>query len=232
MKSFCSKLVIAALLACSAATLTVKADYVYNNSTTDTGNTLLFTNGWTIGNEIILGGNLTSATITKFSFEIYSPNTTFSGSSVTMSVFLFANDGPGFNGYLTPSTVLFSNSFTLPTPYSFPGNGNQLVGTVNFDLTASPVSVTSSNFTFAAVVTGLAAGDTVGYELFSPPSVGSAYGDYWVNDGSGWVLKNGASPTLIGARFEAAPVPEPSTLALLVVGGGLLVALRRRIKQS
>lgn len=211
-----------------------KADItVYQNSTHDTGYSLNFTNGWTIGNEVVMGNGYSSASISGFSFELYSPQATFVGANVQMEVFLFANTGGTFNGFATPGAVPLYDSglFTLQTPLQ--GYG-QTVATLNFDLSSSPVSVSSSNFTFAARVTGLDNSDVVGFELFYPTDLGSTSGAYWVNSGSSWALQTNTVATSIGAVFQAQAVPEPGSLALIGVGsvfaGGML--WRRRAKGS
>lgn len=213
-----------------AATLAVNAFTVYNNTSTDSGYSLNFTNGWTIGNEIVLGNGYSSASLTNFSFEIYSTLASFTG-SVQMQVFLYANDGtPPFNGYDTPGSVLYdSGLFTLLTPQQYV-NTNAVV--LNFDLTSSPVNILTSNFTFAAVVTGLATSDTVGFEIFTNGTVGQNFSDYWRNDGSSWALLTNSAPTSIGAQFQA--TPEPSTLCLAFIGGSCLIgsAWRRRQAQA
>ncbi len=138
-----------------------------------------------------------------------------------MQVFLFANDGPTFNGYKTPSTVLYdSGGFTLQTPQQAQGADGV---TWNFDLSSSPVTV-SSNFTFAAVVTRLDVSDLVGFELFTNGSLGDNYGDFWIHSGGGWNLTTNSVPGSIGARFEA--TPEPSALCFGLFGGFVLLQSR------
>lgn len=233
MKTITRKLTVAGAGMFLAAALAAHADTVYDNSSYDSGYSLSFANGRTNGNEIVLGGGMTSATITNFSFELYSSLTTVFSGSVQMRVFLYANDGGLVSGYKSPGTVLFdSGLFSLQPPSQFPANGSSLVGTVNFNLLNdySPVSITTSNFTFAAVVTGLVGGDNLGFELFTNASVGLNYGDYWSNDGTGWQLLTTGQPNSIGAQFEA--TPEPSTLCLAAVGGSFLIGSAWRRRQA
>lgn len=227
------KLLIQKLLAVGtgvlvATTVSVQGATLYDNSTVDTGNSLNFTNGWIIGNEITLGGGISSALVTNFSFEIYSTLATFTGPNVQMRAFLYANDGVPFNGYATPFTTNYdSGFFTLLTPQQYQGIN---AVTLSFDLTATPVAV-GSDFTFAFVVTGLASSDTVGMELFNPAGFGLNHDDYWLNSGGGWALLTNAVPTDFGARFSGTVTPEPSALYLGAVGATLLTGitwLRRR----
>jgi len=235
MKMFAQKIIAAGVGVFLTTSVAVYGATLYQNTTNDTGNSLNFVNGVTIGNEIVLGNGSPSAIVTNFSFEIYSTLAAFAGNNVQMNVFLYNNNGTNFNGFATPGTTpLYSSGlFTLQTPLSSPSGLDAVQ--LNFNLSSTPVSV-SSNFTFAAVVTGLAASDKVGMELFDPASVGLNHEDYWVNDnGSGWVLKTNSVPTDFGALFQGTPIPEPSTLGLGVAGAFLLLGsfwLRRRQNQS
>src|ERR1035437_5886249 len=117
MKIFAQKIIAAGVGVLLLTGVPVYGDILYNNSTTDLGHSLNFANGQAIGNQVVLGNGYTSATLTNFSFEIYSTLATFAG-SVQMQVFLYANDGATTNGYNMPGTVLYdSGSFALP------GNG-------------------------------------------------------------------------------------------------------------
>src|SRR5664279_3695662 len=220
MKTFAQKIIAAGVGVFLLTGVPVYGDILYNNTTTDLGRSLNFINGVTIGNEIVLGNGFTSATVTNFSFEIYSTLAAFAGNNVQMEVFLYANNGAPFNGFATPSSspLYDSGLFALSTPRQYLTFN---VVTLGFN----PLNITvSSNFTFAAVVTGLAASDRVGMELFNPATVGLNHDDYWLNDnGSGWVLKTNSVPSDFGALFQGTPIPEPSTLGLSVVGASLLL---------
>jgi hypothetical protein len=231
MKMFAQKIIAAGVGVFLLTGVPVYGDILYNNTTTDLGRSLNFNNGQAIGNQIIMGNGFTSATVTNFSFEIYSTLAAFAGNNVQMEVFLYANNGAPFNGFATPSSspLYDSGLFALSAPRQFGFN----VVTLGFN----PLNITvSSNFTFAAVVIGLAASDRVGMELFNPATVGLNHDDYWLNDnGSGWVLKTNSVPSDFGAQFQGTPIPEPSTLGLSVVGASLLLGsfwLRRRQDQS
>jgi hypothetical protein len=236
MKIFAQKIIAAGVGVLLLTGVPVYGDILYDNTTTDLGRSLNFSNNWTIGNQLVLGNGYTSASVTNFSFEIYSTLATFAGgTNVQMNVFLYANDGTPFNGYATPNTILYTSGlFTLPTPQSFSGAN---VGTLFFDLSSlPPVTLVSSNFTLAAVVTGMTGADAVGIEIFSPATVGMNYTDYWLRNGAGsWALMTNSATTDFGARFNGTGVPEPSTLGLSVVGASLLIGsfwLRRRQNQS
>jgi hypothetical protein len=227
MKMFAQKTMVAGMVVFLATTVGMYGATLYSDSTVDTGVSLNFTNGMTMGNQIHLASG---ANVTSFSYEIYSPDATFTG-SVQMEAFLYANDGAAFNGYLSPSTSLYdSGLFSLLTPVQSVGGD---VETLNFTLSTSvPVG---SDFTLAIEVTGLAGGDTVGMELFNPATVGENYGDYWLDNGGSWQLLTNSVPPDFGAQVIGTATPEPSTVCLGVVGAALLTGftwLRRRQNQS
>ena len=236
MKIFAQKIIAAGVGVLLLTGVPVYGSILYDNSTWDNSRSLNFINGEAIGNQVVMGGGYTSAVLTDFSFEIYSSLAAFNSPSVNMQVFLYANNGALTNGYNMPGTLLYnSGAFTLPTPQSF--SGGQNVGKLSFNLSSTPVFLTSSNFTLAVVVNGMFTGDSVGMELFNPATVGKNYDDYWVQNAAGsWALMtNSAGPTDFGARFNGTGVPEPSTLGLSVVGASLLIGsfwLRRRQNQS
>ena len=236
MKIFAQKIIAAGVGVLLLTGVPVYGSILYNNTTWDNYSSLNFSNGLTVGNQVVMGSGYTSAILTDFSFEIYSSLAAFNSPNVNMQVFLYANNGALTNGYNMPGTALYdSGLFTLPTPQTFPGNLGTNVGTVFFDLSLTPIAV-SSSFTLAAVVTGMTGSDAVGMELFNPATVGFNYDDYWLQNGANWTLMtNSASAIDFGARFNGTGVPEPSTLGLSVVGASLLIGsfwLRRRQNQS
>ena len=236
MKILAQKIIAAGVGVLLLTGVPVYGSILYNNSTWDTYSSLNFSNGITVGNQVVMGSGYTSAVLTDFSFEIYSSLAAFNSPNVNMQVFLYANNGALTNGYNMPGTLLYnSGPFSLPTPQSF--SGGQNVGTLDFNLSTTPVFLPSANFTLAVVVNGMFTGDSVGMELFNPATVGLNYDDYWVQNGTGsWALMtNSVGPVDFGARFNGTGVPEPSTLGLSVVGALLLIGsfwLRRRQNQS
>ena len=206
---------------------------LYNNTTTDTGNSLSLNNNQILGDEIFLSSSSPFDDLTDFSFEIYSANSSFMG-DVQMTVSLYANNGTAFNGYPTPGTVLYTSSFGLSsTPTQSVGANAEIL---DFDLSSSPVQV-PSDLTLAVSVTGLEGSDSLGIELFDPPSVGQNYDAYWLNTGSTWALyTNSIGTTEFGAKFTGTPTPEPSSLYLGAMGLSLLMGTtwlrRRQVKQS
>jgi hypothetical protein len=196
-------------------------ELVYDNSTTDLDTRFSVGNNL-VGDEIILGG--AGRRITTFSFQYY--GLTLSGNE-TAQVRFFANDGtewlgPGQSGAFRPSTLLYdSGSFSIvPTNRA----------TLNFDLTLDNV-VVPDNFTWTVEFAGVEAGENVGLDLYSPPTVGDSLSDFWFFEAGAWELRTNATTAMnFGARFEA--VPEPSVWALCIVGGicGFFLVNRRSRK--
>lgn len=75
------------------------------------------------------------------------------------------------------------------------------------------------------------ADDTVGVDLFDPPTVGQAINDYWRFNGGSWSLLTNTTPMNFAARFEAA-VPEPSGVVLAILGGFGLILLGTRFRKK
>jgi hypothetical protein len=202
---------------------------IYNNSTNDL---LRRFNPETseIGNEIILGG--TDRYLTDFSFEYWglSSNPSSFAGSIQARVEFYMNNGPLFNGYASPGTSFYDSGwFTVPAPtrrstfvFSVPGG----------DFNSVPLLLPASDFTWTVQFQGMGLGDSVGTDLYGPPTVGANFGDFWQRIGTSWFLMNNSqSPpyaSFAADMMAVAVIPEPSTLALSVLGGlGLLIVARR-----
>jgi hypothetical protein len=232
MKTIVSKTATAGIGLFLVASPAIKADtLVYDNSTTNTLQNLTLANGNTVGNEILLGS---PETISSFEFELFNPTNMFHG-SVSMTVNIFANTGPHTpSGYPTPSTSLFSDTFSFAPPPSAYLPYYPYDGTAGYGLRVieSGLSLAlPSDFTLAISVSGLSNSDHLGLELYNSITTGNAYNDYWYNNGSGWqLLQNSldANNNNFGGRFYIAAVPEPSSIFLGLVGGALLFCRRQR----
>jgi len=222
-------LVIGALFLGTSAK--VGAATIYDNSVND----LLtrFSPGTReVGDEILLGS--TERYLTNFAFEFYGTNTAnpaaFAG-SVKAEVRFYLNNGPLFNGYATPGTVLYdSGLFSVPMPVDR--------GTVRFTegfgfpvggvfLGPGPGGTLLSNVTWSVQFSGMGATDEVGLDIYSLPVVGANYPDFWDNNG-GWLLQTNTVPMNFSATLEA--TPEPSALVLSVFGGVGVLIMSRLLK--
>ncbi len=192
---------------------------VYNNSTTFNGN-FNFAAGTQAGNEVVLAGSATSDTITQFQvqFDLTGAGAPNGGDGVEVQ--FYANTGATVNGYASPGTLLYSSGFSSLTSFT---SGSTLTYSI-------PNVVVPKDFTWTLVFEGVPAGEAAGLGLFGPATVGGNYHDAWVNNGSAWVLDvatgTGTPALEFGATLTA--VPEPSTIALGVIGACAFLARRRK----
>ncbi|MFM1768571.1 MAG: hypothetical protein RJA22_1100 [Verrucomicrobiota bacterium] len=141
------------------------------------------TSGREFGEEIILAGNATTYTVTNFLYEFYGYGPDFAAGNVTVRLRFYANDGPSG----VPNTLLFDSgsSPTLPS-----------TGTAGSVINYSGLNVVvPKNFTwtveFEGVTTPNGAGLLqAGLDLYTVPTVGMSYDDYWEKDvGGSWLLR-------------------------------------------
>jgi hypothetical protein len=203
---------------------TAGATTLYQNTTGDLS--AEFYDGQTeYGNEIVLAGG-SSFTITNFAFEYYGLN--FTGGEQA-DVRIYENNGALFETYATPGTLLYdSGNFTV-TQTGTPG------ATINFDdptllaYNGNPINVTN-DITFTVQFSNVGA-TNAGVDLYYPPTVGTNFGDMWVNTTNGWQLEFNTNVSLgIGAEVQGTAVPEPTAVMLGLMGGvaGLMMVFRNR----
>ena len=223
---------LAALFFGSLAAL--NADTIYNNSTNDLM-TRFPPGTLEVGDEIILAGS--ARYLTNFSFEFWGTNTAnpsaFS-STVTATVRFYLNDGPLFNGYAAPGTLVYSSGpFSIsPTARStliykagsdFPSGG--------LFLGSGPGGTLLTNLTWSVQFAGMGATDSAGVDIYSPPVVGGEHTDYWEYNGVSWSLKTNSVPMDFAAVLQAS-VPEPSPVVLSILGGLGLLFWRHRLSRK
>jgi len=207
-----------------------RAAVIYSNSTND--NMIRFNPGLLeVGDEINLVGS--ERYLTNFSFEYYGTNTasafTFAGSPEARIRF-YLNDGAPFNGYPTPGSNFYDSGwFSVPSPTE----RSTFVFEVGLDFSSPGLYMpVISNFTWSVQFTNYGGTDELGVDIYDPPTVGSGYKDYWEFSAGVWTLKTNINPAIkmnFASRFEAT-VPEPSALALSVLGGLGLLAVARRLR--
>jgi hypothetical protein len=217
------------ILAGSAA---VRGATLYQNTAFTTGQVLNLPNNAQIGEQIWLG---TSAPmyLTNFSFEYYSPSSSYTG-PVQADVRLYMNDGAQTNGYNTPGTLFYdSGNFTLTDPWSQGTNTATMVFQLSDLLSGNAMNLNQSlvlpnNFTFTVTISGLQGADAVGLPIFDSPQVGTNAGDYWYDVSGNWeLLTNSIGPIAFGAQFSGT-IPEPSVLGLGALGAAALAVMARR----
>jgi hypothetical protein len=198
---------------------------VYSDTATYTGDNFNFDTGQTglesAGNEIVLAA--ANDVITSFSVQI-----DFTGSGTptgTVDVQFLQNTGNPYNGYATPNAG--GAGVIWDSTYSTLGSFSSAAGEV---LTYSLPNVTvPKDFTFVVNFDGLTSTEVAGLSIYGNTTVGANYNDAWVNTGSGWELQKatGSDPApQFGASLTA--IPEPSTIALGVMGACAFLARRRK----
>jgi len=226
-------LAAATLVAC----LNASATSIYDNSAAGSDLTNRFDPGlFEIGDEIILGSP--ERYLTSFAFEYWALNggtTSGSFSGIDVRVRFYLNDGSLFNGYATPGTVFYDSGW-LDSFITNPTNR----ATINFnesDFAAGwvggPASLmpVTSNFTWSVQFRDMDVDDTVGVDLFNPPTVGQGINDYWEYNGTSWSLLTNTLPMNFAARFDAV-VPEPSSVVLAILGGVGAFFFGRRFRKA
>lgn len=199
---------------------------LYDNTSTYSGDAFNYsTVGGTVsaGNEVVLNGTFPSYAISTFQVQY-----DFTGSGTAAAIVdasFYANTGTAFNGYPGPAATSLwdAGNFTL-TSFTT-GAGNTLTYTV-------PGTVVPKDFTWVVTFSGLAAGQSAGLSLYGPAATGQNYHDAWINSGTGWSLvqASGSNPALeFGAKLTGTGVPEPSTIAMGVMGA--CAFLVRRFKK-
>ena len=193
---------------------------VYSNATSYTG-TILNPGLSEVGDEIILGAGDRFGE--SFRFEYYGLN--FDGDE-TVQLRFYNNDGTflGNNTYL-PNSVFYDSAVqTLPAPVDLSGRN-----TLQYDLNFVGLP---ERFTFTVAFGGISGDDVAGIALYNPPTVGISENDYWFNTGSAWELRGTNVAINFGSSLVATSVPEPSTYALVIVGGLCGLALVNRRKRA
>jgi sugar lactone lactonase YvrE len=179
-------------------------------------------NGQQIGNEISVAPSLWS--LTNFSIEYYTPDATLSP-SVGIDVQFYYNNGLITNGFPSPGTAFYDSGWF----YGLPGGGYQVVSYASSDLYsgALPGSMNlpsgflmPGDFTFSITFTNLNPSNVIDLPL-ATNVLGTSYGDYWLNDGTGiWTLRS-TSVADANLVVDFAGTPAPAGLAALDDGGNV-----------
>lgn len=244
MKTLFKSIVV--LLVIVVAGLARGQNTVYNGLTTPVssgGSQVVFpmSNSVAIGQEITMQNDMLvqSNHLVSFTFAYYSTNTSWSG-PVSGDIQFYYNNGPLTNGYASPGGIFYDSGFwNLALPQSYSTNAlavtfglSDIYSSLSLGGALIPMGANlglPSDFTVVFTVTGLASGDSLALPIYTPPTVGTNYTDYWVQNGSSWsVVTNNASPVSFGMTFET--TPEPSVLGLGALGMVLMAQLIRRRK--
>jgi hypothetical protein len=198
---------------------------LYNNTSTYQNANFDPASGVTFGNEVVLSPTAPSDIISQFEFQFNLTGTApFTGSEDIDVTFYANNSATLVNGSPAPGTVLWTsgNSTLASQELTAYTTGNTLTYSV-------PNVVVPRDFTWAVTFSNLQTGDSAGLGLYNPVTVGFNYDDAWVETSGVWALDKASSgaPYLFGAEITGT-VPEPSTIALAVMGACGFLARRRK----
>ena len=207
------------------------ASTIFNNSSNDLA--IGFNPGASeVGDEVKLAG--TDRYLTSFSFEYFAINTahpaSFDGTTVTAEVRFYQNTGALFHGYPTPNPTSFWDSG--PVTLTALTGRSTLVYSAGSDFPVGGLFLPATDMTWSVHFSGMSGADSVGVDLYAPPTVGTEvgdFGDYWQNNG-GWTLLTNTVPMDFAAKFDA--VPEPSSMVLALCGGLGLLVLAGRLRRK
>lgn len=225
------------LAICSIA----KAEIVYDNTAGVTTNFYLFSNEY--GDDINLAGQ--SRTVTEFMFLYFGDipaNVTTPGQ---WQIRFYRNDGPladpTANTSQRPGSLIWESGI-------FPVLRGYVTNLLNIPNVEVP-----DRFTWTVEFMNLPqqVGNGAGLVLANPPTIGAllpgrfrpvigSYSDYWVranpNDTNSWALNIFSNSEDIGPQgnfyVRVGAVPEPTTIALGLLGAGSLFWLTRRSRRS
>jgi hypothetical protein len=230
MKNFSPRTCIV-LAAMFSLAVSASAEVIYSNTNNVSNPDRFAQSGFEFGDEITLAG--TSRFATTFTFEYYQQNggNPMSGNEEAQVRF-YANNADGTN-YL-PGTLLWdSGRFSLA---GFPESAALEFTDINTFLPSGIPSFDGlDHLTWTVQFYGIDGAESAGLALYSPPTVGGSFTDYWERSGDGgssWVLRApgpGVPNIDFGAILQA--VPEPSTIALGIFGGLLGIGALRRSKK-
>jgi hypothetical protein len=195
-----------------------------------------------VGDEVTMAtlvGGQTGVTLSEFQFNLWAKGYT-GNPTINAQVRFYRNDGPLYGGVPTPGALPFWDSTVFPITIQTMGGG-AVVSTdttyynILFDTDVAGLLV-PNDFTWTLALSGLGTGQA-GVLLYSPPTVGGNYADYWLNTGGNWTLNTNNNPAIImdfAAAFAGTPVPEASpvlmSVCVLLGVGGFVV--RRRLARS
>jgi hypothetical protein len=221
----------AAMLSIGSASAQVNVP-IYANSGSYNGNLLSLTNGQEVGNELTLGGQLTS-----FAFEYNAPSVL--AANVGVDVRFYLNNGAPDLGWLgnypSPGTLFFDSGWFYNTVAGNIQSGPAPVtGDTAYNLTYSIATgdftslTLPGDFTMTVTWTNLTGSSQIQMPLANN-TPGISTGNYWLNNGGTFELLTNTVPANFLVDFE---VPEPSPLALTAIGGALLFGFNKLRRKS
>jgi hypothetical protein len=199
---------------------------LYTDSTVNQNQNFNQASGVTFGNEVVLAGTSPTDVISQIAFQFDLTGTAAGLAGETIDVEFFQNNSSTLlNGDPEPSTVLWNSGVSTLASQGL------AAFTTGSTLTLAVPSITvPADFTWAVTFGSLQAGDSAGLSEYNPVTVGFNYDDAWVETGGVWALDKatGANPPYLFGATITGSVPEPSTIALGVMGVCGFLARRRK----
>jgi len=191
---------------------TCAASVVYEAKYTGTSILPYYNSGNAYGDEIVLGG--TDRVLTEFHFAYYSDYSQPGALSFT----LYENDGPLVNGFPSPSSLIFSDTYDVVS-------GTSGVD-IDIPFTPNPSDPLSDRLTFVVEFLG---NGTAGLLIADAPTIGASGDDFWEFEAGSWALNKLPGYTAnFEARVTAVPEANPGVaLTLGLAGLGIFVGYRR-----
>ncbi|HOX58685.1 MAG TPA: hypothetical protein P5205_16525 [Candidatus Paceibacterota bacterium] len=197
-----------------------------------------------IGDNVDLDG--VERNLTFFSFEYWgtnsaAPNNSAFAGNVEARVKLYLMDGDlDPNNHVRPATELFNSGWfgSDDVPNFGPTPRSTLFFTAGIDWAAAGLHIPANTITWSVQFRGMEETDSVGVDIYCPPVTGGNPNSYWENRGTesapDWILLwNSDAPNYqmnFGALMLA--VPEPSVMALSLIGGLCVLLLSRRLRHK
>lgn len=222
----------AVLASANAFGQTISDTILYSNTANPTGSVFNVGNGQEVGDQINLSGarqspdgNHATYDVKSFRFETFGSG--LAGSGARATVRFYSADS------VTGTSVDAIEFQTAPIAV---GDGFQ-THTINIPIFQGeyfPIGEEGSFF-WTAEFEGIPATGTAGLTLSTPPTVGTSFKDYveftTAGDAASVVFKeftDGSSANFTSSAFGDLIVPEPTALALGLVGGLAFIGMRRR----
>jgi len=230
MKRIFQQIIIVAAVVVAGGWSAAASILVYDNSTGDQFARMIG-NGAELGDQIILDVPAPTAEVDYFRFQYFLEPInlyTLSGSEQAR-IHFYQMDGAPVSGYASPGTTLWDSGW-----FNIQGTTRN---TYTFDNTTAGFPVTlPKEFTWSVEFQGLGSDPNwtarAGVDLYTPPTTGQNYPDYWMKQGGNWSLLTLGFGYTANFGAQVGVVPEPAALAWGLVSGLAAVLTARRLKRS
>jgi hypothetical protein len=208
----------ALLLVSSLASVTLQANTIYSNTTTDTGGTVFFSTGpyAQIGDDLTLGGTERSANFATAEFFDLG-----AGSGTFDTTLRFFNSG-------SPVGSQIGGAFTVTGTTITSGN----VADVTWNLGGL---VLPTHIVFTISEANVASGLDLGLTLFEPPTVGSSSNTFFIVSTNGITYSQASQGNHQDNLFffldaSTVSVPEPGTMLLTLLALPVIAQARKWLR--